>query len=247
MITTGIDLASQPLKTAACSITWADGRAEVTSLIPGGVDDAIVLDLLTDSDKVGLDVPLGWPVDFVAAASAHAEGRPWPGANVRQLRFRETDRYVARQTKRWPLSVSSDLIAVPAFRAAALMAQLSFPIDRSGSGRIVEAYPAAALRRWEFDPLRYKRKAGSERREALVSSFRETTSEWLRLTATQWDLCVHGDDAFDAMVAAIVARMAARGLCDPVPPESAALARLEGWIALPVSDSLKRVANSGPE
>jgi hypothetical protein len=245
MITTGIDLASQPLKTAACSIDWVDGRAEVTSLIPGGVDDETVLALISESDKAGLDVPLGWPADFLAATRAHAEGRPWPGGDLHQLRFRETDRYVWRQTNRWPLSVSSDLIAVPAFRAAALVSQLSPPVDRSGSGRLVEAYPAAALRRWGFDPLRYKRKAGSGRREALVSSFRETTSEWLVLTDPQWDLCVRGDDAVDAVVAAIVARAAARGLCDPIPCESAALARREGWIALPVSDSLSRVAEPG--
>jgi Protein of unknown function (DUF429) len=218
VITTGIDFASQPPKTAACRICWADDKAEVRDLIPGGVDDEAILALLSASDKVGLDVPLGWPAAFIAATSSHSEGRPWPGGSIVDLRFRETDRYVAIETKRWPLSVSSDLIAVPAFRAAALASQVSFTVDRSGAGRIVEVYPAAALRRWGFSPLRYKGKAGSEGRAALVSSFRKVTGDWLRLSAAQWDLCAGGDDAFDAVLAAIVARAAARDLCDPVPP-----------------------------
>jgi len=98
MITTGVDLASQALKTAACSITWADDRAAVTDPIPGGVNDGAILKLLSTSDKVGFDVPLGWPAGFVAAISSHAQGRPWPGGNLLDLRFRETDRYVAGQS-----------------------------------------------------------------------------------------------------------------------------------------------------
>ena len=67
MITTGIDMASQATRTAACSIAWTEGRAEVTSLLPGGVDDPTALGLMSESDKVGLDVPLGWPAGFVTA------------------------------------------------------------------------------------------------------------------------------------------------------------------------------------
>jgi hypothetical protein len=107
---------------------------------------------------------------------------------------------------------------------------------------VVEVYPAAALRRWGFNSLRYKGKACAEARAALVSTFREATSRWLRLSATQWELCVLGDDAFDAVIAAIAARAAAVGLCDPVPEEKLPLAKVEGWIALPLRDSLSRVA-----
>ena len=43
----------------------------------------------------------------------------------------------------------------------------------------------------------------------------------------------------DALVAALVARAAARGGCEP--PEDCGLAKREGWIALPYADSLGRL------
>ena len=54
---------------------------------------------------------------------------------------------------RWPLSVSSDRIAMPTTRAVRLLAETAASgetIDRSGGGRFVEVYPAAALSVWRF-------------------------------------------------------------------------------------------------
>jgi hypothetical protein len=48
-----------------------------------------------------------------------------------------------------PLSVSTDRIAYPAMRIARLLGAVAGePVDRTGAGRIVEGYPAAALRVW---------------------------------------------------------------------------------------------------
>jgi hypothetical protein len=58
-----------------------------------------------------------------------------------------------------PLSVSADRIAHAAFRCAGLLARLAAlgePVDRAGSGVVVEVYPAAALRRLGLTHRGYK-------------------------------------------------------------------------------------------
>jgi predicted nuclease with RNAse H fold len=160
VITVGVDLASQALRTAACQIQWRQDAVEV-DLPETGVDDARILELALLGDKLGIDVPLGWPEAFVAAVSAHHESKNWTERDQRALRFRETDRVVYQETKRWPLSVSTDRIAMPAMRAAWLLGALNLagtPVDRAGRGKVVEVYPAAALRRWGLPATGYKKK-----------------------------------------------------------------------------------------
>ena len=120
MITLGVDLASLPARTAACAIEWTDGRARVVDVACGQDDDAL-LKRIGGADKVGLDVPFGWPDAFADAVARFHTGGAWPEASVVALRYRETDRVVAARTGRWPLSVSTDLIGVPTFRAARLL------------------------------------------------------------------------------------------------------------------------------
>lgn len=67
MYTIGIDLAAQPKTTAACKIEWRDGAADVVSSVSSGIDDDALVHMLGDADKVGIDVPLGWPEHFVDA------------------------------------------------------------------------------------------------------------------------------------------------------------------------------------
>jgi predicted nuclease with RNAse H fold len=242
VISAGVDLASQPVRTASCEVTWSRGSATVTELVAAGADDPHISELIARSDKTGLDVPLGWPESFVAAVTAHHSRRAWPGGTQHALRFRLTDHHVWRATGRWPLSVSSDLIALPALRAAALLSAQD--ADRRGGGRVVEAYPAAALRRWGFDARGYKRRAGLEHRRVLVPGFRARTAGWLRLSDAHWRLCEASDDAFDALVAALIARAAALGMCDTPPVEQVSITAREGWIALPAADSLDRLARA---
>ena len=61
------------------------------------------------------------------------------------------------------------------------------------------------------------------------------------------DKSVDSADVLDALVAAIIARMLAVGLCEPVPSESLGAARQEGWIHVPRSDSLSRVLSLPPQ
>ena len=122
MITLGVDLASLPARTAACAIEWTAGRARVVDVACGQDDDAL-RKRIAGADKVGLDVPFGWPDAFADAVARFHAGGAWPEASVVALRYRETDRVVAARTGRWPLSVSTDLIGVPTFRAARLLSR----------------------------------------------------------------------------------------------------------------------------
>jgi hypothetical protein len=53
---------------------------------------------------------------------------------------------------------------------------------------------------------------------------------------------VRSDDAFDAVVAAFVARAAALELSDPCPGDLTEVVKRKGWIALPSADCLDRLA-----
>src|SRR5207253_2236918 len=111
---------------------------------------------------------------------------------LHQLRFRATDFAVHERTGRWPLSVSSDLIAVPALRAARLFGAH----DRSGAGVLVEVYPAAALRIWGFSTRGYKGPRGGAARcprgrvrwGAGAALVRGVTAMWERVPAAEgWE------------------------------------------------------------
>jgi len=248
VITLGIDLASRPKGTAACAIEWLDDRARVAEVACGQDDDALVARIAA-ADKVGIDVPFGWPEAFVDAVARFHAGGAWPESPVTTLRYRETDRVVAARTGRWPLSVSTDLIGVPTFRAARLLARLAaggHAVDRRGAGRLVETYPAAALRIWGFESTGYKRREGRASLTALLQRIEARTRGWLDLGEAARRLCRASDDALDAVVAALVARAAALGLCDGPPAPLAEVAAREGWIALPAADALERLAGATP-
>jgi predicted nuclease with RNAse H fold len=224
--TGGIDLAAQPRDTALCIVEWDEGAARVAAL-ERPVDDAALERAADGLSKLGVDVPLGWPRAFVAAIAAHQQLGRWPTGDARALRFRRTDLVTRERTGAWPLSVSTDRIAIPAFRAARLLAVE----PRDGSGTVVEVYPAASLRLWGFDPRGYKAERGREVRERLVARFAEA-APWLHLGRFESAFAA-SDDAFAALVAALKARAAALGLTQPPRGSDVEAARTEGWIALP--------------
>ena len=220
MVTLGVDLASQPERTGTCLIRWdlRSARVETLSL---GATDAELHELFGRADKIGIDAPFGWPAPFTRAIANYSTSMVWPSVDVPQLRFRRTDEVAKQRMGRWPLSVSSDLIAVPAMRAVRLLAETAATgqaIDRSGGGRFVEVYPAAALSVWEFPSRGYKRAKGAAVRAQLVRDLAEQTTDWLTLSTEDWARCRASDDVLDALVAALVARAAAIGCCEPIPP-----------------------------
>ena len=234
--TLGVDLAAQPENTAYCLIEWVKPNARIIEL-RCGADDTILLERFGRSDKIGIDAPFGWPTAFADAVYAHQRRNVWPAVSTASLRYRTTDHIVRERIKRWPLSVSSDLLGVTAMRAARLLSETG-RIDRSGHGRFVEVYPAAALHIWGFPSTGYKKKSGEEKRRGITRRLISTTKPWLDWPVDAQQACEKSDDALDAVVAALIARAAATDQTEPIPQKHMATAKQEGWIALPRSGSL---------
>lgn len=238
MITAGVDLATRPAKTGLAVIDWQPGAARLVRL-QLGVSDSDIVEAALTADKVGIDCPLGWPDDFIAFITAHAGSCiELPVAESgdelrRRLAYRLTDR-VVRQAGFPPLSVAADRLGLTAMRAALVLERLGIagmPVDRSGAGVVAEVYPAASLGRWCLPHQQYKREGNRGAREALVGALREQVP-WLDFRG-YGQLCETSDDALDAVVAALTARAAASGRCDPPMEQDLEQARREGWIMLP--------------
>jgi predicted nuclease with RNAse H fold len=247
MLTVGIDLAARPERTAIARILWRAGRAAVTDLRLGADDDAI-LDAISGADKAGLDCPLGWPTDFVTYVSAHHDGVAAPPAEAAGPQWRQllttrlTDRVVRESTGIAPLSVAADRIGHVALRCAGLTAQLArmgCPVDRCGTGLLVEVYPAASLSRWGFPSRGYKRPRDVSALGQMVDQL-TARAAWLDLGEHE-TACRETHDAFDAVIAALTARAAARRMTAPPGEHQILNARSEGWIALPEPDSWSRL------
>ena len=241
MITCGVDLAAEAVRTAVAWVAWSPEGARVVR-IETRADDQMIIDAITDADKSGIDCPLGWPETFLEFVAAHRAnrlgvplsdmGRVWR----RDLAYRRTDLVVHELTGRLPLSVAADRIAHVAMRCAGLLAELARRgqnVDRTGQGAIVEVYPAASLKQWGLSSHSYKRSANLPNLALLVDALR-TAAPWLDLGPYE-QLCRASDDATDAVVAALTARAAALHLVTVPTPDQAVLARTEGWIAVPTT------------
>ncbi len=245
MLALGIDLASQATTTAACAIEWDSGSGQVLAL-GTGLDDVALLDCQCRATVTGIDAPFGWPLPFTDLIARHHAGDPqvpverWTPEWRDQLRFRCTDHHVKTILGRWPLSVSSDLIAIVALRCAGLLDQIGVT-DRSGEGSVVEVYPALALARWGLPSRGYKGADGAVIRSTLIDTVQRACPA-LRIGAAEITLCRRSDHAFDALVASLVARAAFRRLTEPPTPKQAEAARTEGWIVIPRANSLGRLA-----
>ena len=244
MRTLGIDLASDPKKTGVCIVRWGAGLAVVETLSVGADDDQL-LELHARSDATGIDSPFGWPSPFEELVREEGRWRrdTWSTEKRDSLRFRLTDFRVRELTGRWPLSVSSDLIAVAAMRCVGLLERMGVR-DRSGDGRVFETYPAAGLHAWGLPAVGYKGQKGRELRAAIWTELRQRMP-WLDVTTEQSDLIVAKDDALDALVAALIARAAKIGLTIRPAEDERSTAVTEGWIHVPVEGSLERLNRPG--
>ncbi len=204
----------------------------------GGTDDDLVA-AVAGADKCGIDAPFGWPDAFVDFVLAHRSRRPQlelelsSRAGRLPLVRRRTDRVVHESTGIVPLSVSADLIAHVALRCAGLLARLEVSgvdVDRV-DGTVVEVYPAAALQQWGLPFRGYKGLANRPNLQSLVVSF-DAQIDGLEFGQFR-DTCESSDDAFDAVVAAVIARAAALGRTRMPSPADEGVARREGWIHLP--------------
>jgi predicted nuclease with RNAse H fold len=241
VITAGVDLAAMPERTALASIEWARTRAVVRDLVCPA-DDDVILGVIAQAGKTGIDCPLGWPDAFVDFVAAHRSGPvtlPRDDTRTgwrRELTMRRTDAFVRDQLHVVPLSVSADRIAHVALRCAVLLAKLDAsgrPVDRSGAGAVVEVYPAASLRGWGLRHRGYKHPRTPE---GLVVAADDllAAAPWLDCGPHE-ETIRRSHDAFDAVIAALTARAASMGLTCPPGDDDLAAAATEGWIAIPHS------------
>jgi hypothetical protein len=238
MRTIGVDLAAGVPATALAELVWFPGGARLVRL-EVGVDDAAIVASVARDGWLGLDCPLGWPdafVDFVQAhhaGTAPLSGEVEGGAEWRRgLVYRRTDVVVRERIGRWPLSVSTDRLGVTALRGAGLLRRLAdvgFPVDRAGEGRLFEVYPGGALRIWGFDTTKYR--VDATRRATLLTALQER-APWLDIGGFA-AVVVASADAFDAVIAALATRAAATGRFGRPSAEDLEVARREGWVALP--------------
>lgn len=237
MLTAGVDLAARPERTALVSIEWTADRAIIRD-VACPADDTVILAAIDRSDKTGMDCPLGWPTAFVEFVADHHAGHVGIPADDsdwrRSLTMRRTDLVVHERLRLVPLSVSADRIAHVALRCAVLLAKLDAagrPVDRSGSGTVVEVYPAASLRRWGLVQPGYKQPARPEALDRLADRLL-AAAPWLDCASYEQAIR-RSHDVLDAVIAAMTARAAAQGQTVQPGQADLAAARTEGWIAIP--------------
>lgn len=233
----GIDLAADAKRTGLAMVSGE--VSSVISVAQLGADDDAVVDAIAMANRAGIDVPLGWPDEFVRFIQAHASGdteRPERADTRwrRRLAMRVTDEDVYGRTGLTPLSVSTDRIAHPAMRWSSLEARLrdrGVDVARDGSGVVCEIYPAGALRCWSLPHRGYKGAKNIATRAELVAALSQ------RFTELDWngyeDSCIADDNILDAVIAALMAREVAHGRAVPPPDDVQKTARREGWIWLP--------------
>lgn len=250
MKTVGIDLSVDVKKTGVCTIDWDRERPRCEFL--SDVDDGELLDLIRTSDVAGIDVPLGWPVGFAKAVETYMEGPSgsWTttGDDFRAenyYRLRRTDGFVKEHAEPVsPLSVSADKLGAPAMKAAWLLTQLpDSDVDRSGcEGRIVEVYPAAAIKVWELTFPAYKNKT----RDVTAPAIAAAVENLAKVGGLELDFAddITTEHQLDALICALVARAARLGKTREPAAEDEKLAKVEGWIHLPEPGSLSELTSS---
>jgi predicted nuclease with RNAse H fold len=242
VITLGVDLAAQAANTAVCELDW-DARSDNGTAPSVGVGDHDLLARMRAADVVAIDAPFGWPDAFRRALDVWAAEGEWEApASVDDLRFRLTD-LDQRRNGRLPLSVSTDRIGITAMRCARLLAQhhraVARPLDRV-HGRVIEVYPAGALRAWGIPVRGYKAPGAHERRHEIAATVARAAG--LDLCAATLARCEATDHALDALVCSLIARARTQRLTEPVPDEPADRIAREGWIHRPRPGSLEQLA-----
>lgn len=248
MITLGIDLSTSRKNTSYCQIDWSgvEPRLVTAPTTPAVRNQWESLHAaIAKSDKVAIDVPLGWPVAFSREVAAHARGKAWT-VDRDQCLWRVTDRRVAQlrgvdgKGARPPLSVWANLIGATAMDAAKELSQYS--IDRSGrSGQFCEVYPAVAIRRWGFQDVGYKGADATEQRTKLADLILSGLP-WASAASGLHALICGDDNHLDSFLCALIARLVAIEAAEGPSLDELDSAKIEGWIWLPNPGSLAAVS-----
>lgn len=230
--TWGLDMSTNPAKTAAVRLAWTDGRATVDRVVHP-LPAVKIPDLIADHhhDWWAVDVPFGWPDAFVDlmhqrhhqplaphAVPPNTDWETWRRATVAR---RATDQFLVEDLGQRPLPASFDKLGATAAAWSLIEGRLAatgITIDRSGAtGTIIETYPKAALVAW-----------GDTTRGKITLDGLQRLFPYL--DATAHPTAMANDDVRDALICALVARARALDLTDLPGDHQLDRARREGWI-----------------
>ena len=239
----GIDLAARPRNTSMCVLDWGTAP-RVQAIHRPATDACIVRAAGNDVAAVGIDSPFGWPLPFLSfVLSGRKPSRPdsLTQADFDRLKYRSTDLWVREhfqsvgKTVR-PLSVATDKLGAVALRCIHLVQRLA-AIRRHET--ILEVYPAASLANWIA--LQGSYKASSSDKQAANANRRRIVDLFVCHgldVSTFGETLSNSDDDLDALVSALTAALSYAGKTHPPPPHLEDLAASEGWIHVPIGETL---------
>jgi len=266
MHTVGIDIAGANSPNGLCILEWAGDYATVQRLVVGKLTVPVMTSEVQNLGPrqdvpAGIDAPFGFPMAFSNAVRAMAAGNPPPSGGNPLVR--RTEAYVKATLGKTALSPVTSLITNTVsgrcFPLRHALAGKGFTDLIGYSTQLYEVYPAAALMSWGINisgttaEPSYKTKGvpGLKARAELVDTLQATAVDaagacWLKICPADLKMLHDHDDAIDALVGALVARVAAlKGHpTDPAKVFSGAdldLIKAEGWIHLPPNMSLRNL------
>jgi len=220
----GIDWATQVGKRAAVAFTYQP-NSSITGVCKSHYPENDNQEIWQDPvcSLIAVDVPFGWPREFVDLMSKQ-RGVPINSVSIDRetdgLWFRQTDGIALKETGKTPCSVSSDRIARTAHSWGLTRTKhhLGSQIDVIGKMRtergptIIEVYPAATLAAFakndeQFRELRQKqdnKRKSRQERETIRKRRFEILCRQFEITLDDYDCTKDGEShTFDAMVAAL--------------------------------------------
>lgn len=246
----GVDWAVDPRNRASVTLSCMDEHIAIQD-IQRQVDDPQIVAFCQDPNVsvVAVDIPFGWPEGASAFVGTWSPLVPTPVPTRQQFRYRLTELTVHLHLGIWPLSVSSDRIALGARHWCDLVAthnlhdSIDVCADPKPDQAVIEVYPKATLYSFrepvhlgenELRHWKTSRVARSTILGVLLKHFDIASLDMLEdLVGTQ----DNDSDIADAAIAAMTA-LAYRGylngwsVMQPTVPERGA-ARQEGWIFYP--------------
>ncbi len=233
MTVVGIDCATDP-RNVGLALGLSDGlRATLVDVRLGSrtaPPHAVVAEWIGDEPfLLALDAPLGWPVPLGRALQTHRAGAPLAD-DAHTLFRRETDRAVKQRLGKQSLDVGADRIARTAHAALSLLEAVGTILGRTiplawapGEPGAIEVYPAATLRAHGIASAGYKKPENVGVRDRIA----EALGGILTIEAPR-DVLTATDHALDAALCVLAGHDFLAGAT--LPPDSLALAHVEGWI-----------------
>lgn len=161
VLSVGLDWAVDPVNCAAVILEKNPAQPMRIVDVVCKVEDGDVKRLCAvgSCDVVAVDIPFSWPKEFASFVASWSPLGPSPRRPPESIafRYRTTDRFVYEKTRKWPLSISSNLFALGARRWSKLVHEFSLHAQIAVSTNslspvrplIIEVYPAATLKALE--------------------------------------------------------------------------------------------------